>query len=170
MGQPRGIKVDVLLRDLDVALYWVAEASQGVYEVDALLGYLAGAPTYTLMAELALNRTVHGRLPVVGEYPEKLSQTALRRWLLSGEFSLAHAQTRAERGDITGTVGQSAKAVMEMGHALACAQHLWVINEKKLVEQGPDFRRCTLGLLIPHPSQLLTWLDGLRMALRRALP
>jgi hypothetical protein len=42
-----GIKVDVLLRDLDVALYWVAEARQGVYEIDALLGYLAGARPIT---------------------------------------------------------------------------------------------------------------------------
>lgn len=31
-----GIKVDVLLRDLDVALYWTTEARQGVYEIDAL--------------------------------------------------------------------------------------------------------------------------------------
>jgi len=44
-----GMKVDVLLRDLEVALHWSAEARRGAYEVDALLGYLAGAPTYSLM-------------------------------------------------------------------------------------------------------------------------
>jgi len=164
-----GIKLDVLLRDLDVALYWTAEARQGVYEVDALVGYLAGAPTYALMAELALNRTVHGHLPVVGEYPEKLSQTGLRRWLLDAEFSLAHGQMRAERGDITGTVGQSAKAVIEMAHARACARHLWVINEKKLVEQtGLQDMHARFTDIPTTPSQLLTWLDGLRTALKRA--
>lgn len=57
-----GTKVDVLLRDLDVVLYWSGQARLGVYELDALLGYLAGAPTYSLMAELALNRTVNGPL------------------------------------------------------------------------------------------------------------
>ena len=45
-----GLKVDVMLRDLDVVGHWSAEAAQGRYEVDALLGYVAGAPTYGLMA------------------------------------------------------------------------------------------------------------------------
>ena len=40
-----GLKVDVLLRDLDVVRHWTAQAEQGRYEVDALLGYVAGAPT-----------------------------------------------------------------------------------------------------------------------------
>jgi hypothetical protein len=166
-----GIKVDVLLRDLDVVTYWTDQARQGVYEIDALLGYLAGAPTYGLMAELALNRTVHGRLPAVGEYPHKLSQAGLRRWRLHAEFSLAHAQMRAERGDITGTVGQSAKAVIETAHSLACARRLWVINEKKLVEQAglQDLHAWFTDIPATH-GQLLTWLDGLRAALGRASP
>jgi hypothetical protein len=96
------------------------------------------------MAELALNQTVHGRLPVIGEYPDQLSKTGVDRWLLHAEFSLVHAQMRAERGDVTGTAGQSAKAVIETAHALACARHLWVINEKKLVEH-PVFRMCIIG-------------------------
>ena len=50
------LKVDVMLRDLDVVRHWSAEAEQGRYEVDALLGSVAGAPTYSLMAELALSR------------------------------------------------------------------------------------------------------------------
>src|SRR6516225_3041516 len=63
-----GMKVDVLLRDLDVALFWPAQARRGSYEIDAFLGYLAGLPTYSLMAELALNRTVDGRLPIIDKY------------------------------------------------------------------------------------------------------
>lgn len=69
------------------------------------------------MAELALNQTVHGRLPVIGENPDQLSKAGVDRWLLHAEFSLAHAQMRAERGDITGIVGQSAKAVIDTAHA-----------------------------------------------------
>ena len=166
-----GLKVDVLLRDLDVALYWVAEARRGAYEVDALLGYLAGAPTYILMAELARNQTVHGRLPAIGEYPKPLSKAGADRWLLHAEFSLAHAQMRAERGDITGTVGQSAKAVIETAHALACARQLWVINEKKLVEQSglQDVHR-RFSDTPATPPELLKWLDELRAALKQACP
>jgi hypothetical protein len=130
-----GIKADVMLRDLERVLHWTTKAREGVYEIDWLLGYLAGAPTYSLMAELAVNRTVQGRLPVIREYPKKLSQTGRRRWGLNAEFSLSHAQMRAVRGDLIGTVGQAARAVIEMGHSLACARRQWVINEKKLLEQ-----------------------------------
>lgn len=162
-----GMRVDVLLRDLDVALYWTAQARQGLYEIDPLLGYLAGAPTYSLMAELALNQTVHGRLPAVGGYPRKLSQNGLRRWRLHAEFSLDHAEMRAQRGDIVGTLGQSAKAVIEMAHALACSRRLWVINEKRLVEQSGLQDLHALFIDAPTtPSQLLKWLDTLRTSLR----
>ena len=140
-----------------------------MYEIDALLGYLAGVPTYSLMAELALNRIVHGSLPAAGKYPEKLTQTGLRRWLQHAEFSLAHAQMRAARGDISGTVGQSAKAVIETAHALACAGHLWVINEKKLVERSGLQDMHARFIDIPtKPPQILTWLDELRTALKGA--
>src|SRR5262249_41332478 len=155
-----GMKVDVLLRDLDVTLHWTAEAREGVYEVDALLGYLAGAPTYSLMAELALNRTVHGRLPSVGEYPQKLSQTRRRRWHPDAEFSWAHAQMRADRGDVTGTVGQAAKAVIEAAHSIACARRVWVLNEKQLVERtGLSEFHASFSQVPPSPPQLLAWLD-----------
>lgn len=87
------MKVDVLLRDLDIVLYWVAQAQRGLYEVDALLGYLAGVPTYSLMAELAINRPLHGRIPRA-----KLARVGERRWRLHAEFSLDHARMRAARG------------------------------------------------------------------------
>lgn len=162
-----GEKVDVLLRDIDTALYWTAEARSGHYEVDALLGYLAGVPTYTLMAELALNQAVHGRLPVIGAYPAKLSQTGERRWRLHAEFSLDHAQMRAERGDIIGTVGQSAKAAIETAHALACARRRWVINEKNLVEHSGLRHVHARFTDIPTTTPLLlTWLHELRMVLK----
>src|SRR5215468_6226343 len=120
-----GTKVDVLLRDLDVALYWAGQGQLGVYEVDALLGYIAGVPTYSLMAELALNRTVSGYSPAVGEYPHALSQAGARRWAQHSDFSLTHARMRAERGDIVGTVGQVAKALIEIAHAVACRRRIW---------------------------------------------
>ena len=60
---------------------------------------------------------------------------------------------------------------MEMGHALACAQHRWVINEKKLVEHtGLQHVHARFTDIPTAPSQLLTWLDGLRTALKRAWP
>ena len=161
-----GTKVDVLLRDLGVALHWSGEARLGAYELDALLGYLAGVPTYSLMAELALNQIVHGHLPTVGEYPEALSEAGARRWPLHADFSLTHARMRAERGDIVGTVGHAAKAVLETAHAVACRRRSWVLNEKKLVEHTglQDLHASFVGVPA-SPSALVVWVDSLRSAL-----
>jgi hypothetical protein len=165
-----GIKVDVLLRDIDVVQYWTAKARQGVFEIDALLGYLAGVPTYSLMAELALNRIVLGHLPSVSTYPELLSSTGERRWLHDAEFSLAHAQMRAARGDTTGTVGQSAKAVIELAQAVACSRGAWIVNEKQLLERTGLHDAHAWFSDVGTPPRLLSWLDGLRAALRQAWP
>jgi len=161
-----GMKVDVLLRDLDVALYWSAQARLGAYELDALLGYLAGVPTYSLMAELALNRTVSGCLPAVGEFPDALSRVGALRWSLHADFSLTHARMRAERGDIAGAVGQAAKAVIETAHALACRRGPWLLNEKRIVERtGLADLHARFADVPTSPSELVAWVDGLRAAI-----
>jgi hypothetical protein len=161
-----GTKVDVLLRDLDVAMYWSGRARLGEYEVDALLGYLAGASTYSLMAELALSRAVNGRLPAVGVFPDALSRAGARRWSVHADFSLTHARMRAERGDIAGAVGQAAKAVIEMAHAVACRRRLWVLNEKRLLEQtGLHDLRARFAGVPTSSSELVAWVDGLRAAI-----
>src|SRR6267378_4121867 len=58
-----GEKVDVLLRDLDVVEHWTRRAEKGEFERDALLGYLAGIPTYSLSAELASCQPLRGNIP-----------------------------------------------------------------------------------------------------------
>jgi hypothetical protein len=164
-----GTKVDVLLRELGVALYWTGQARLGLYEVDALLGYIAGVPTYSLMAELALNRTVNGLLPEAGEYPDALSHVGARRWALHADFSLIHARMRAERGDLVGTVGQVAKAVIEMAHAVACRRRMWVLNEKKLIERtGLQAFHAGFANVPSSPPQLVAWVDTVRTTIARA--
>ena len=166
-----GLKVDVLLRDLDVALHWSAEARRGVYEVDALLGYLAGIPTYTLMAECAVNQTVEGRLPPIGDYPEPLAATGARRWSFHAAFSLDHAKMRADRGDIIGTVGQAAKAAMETAHAIACHRHLWVLNEKHLLKAVslPAIQPLFTSFPSSIPA-LVSWTESVQASLEETLP
>jgi len=131
-----GNKVDVLLRDLDVVLYWSALAERGKYEVDALLGYLAGVPTYSLLAERALGITLRGSLPPAGPFTEALARVAPERWRFARRFSLGHARARALQGDAIGAIGQVAKAIIEEAHALLCSQSHWVLNEKRIVERA----------------------------------
>jgi hypothetical protein len=158
----------MLLRDLDGALYWSGRARVGEYEVNALLGYLAGAPTYSLMAELALNRPVCGALPAVGEFPDALSRTGAHRRSLHAEFSLAYARMRAERGDIAGAVGQRAKALIETAHARVPPPALGVQRER-IVEQTRLEKVPARFVGIPtSPLDPVAWVDDLRAAIGEA--
>lgn len=127
------IHVDVILRDLDVAWHWTQEAMEGRFEIDALLGYIAGLPTYSLAAELASGRVLAGALPAVGSMPPKLRTTAPLRWCFARDFSLEYARMHSARGNLVGAVGQAAKAAMEEAHARVCAEGLWTLNEKRLL-------------------------------------
>src|ERR1044071_8309092 len=152
-------KVDVILRDLDVVDHWTRRAESGEFEVDALLGYIAGIPTYTLSAELASCRLLHGNIPP-SPFPAKLAATAPPRWRFCRSFSLDYARMHAKRGNVVGTTGQTAKAVVEEAHAIVCERGQWVCNEKRLLE--------TTGLNGLHPlfaqvpletPSLVQWVD-----------
>src|SRR4029450_6124450 len=67
-----GEKVDVILRDLDVVEHWTRHAENGEFGRDALLGYLAGVPTYILSAELASCRPLFGDISAA-PFPPKLA-------------------------------------------------------------------------------------------------
>ena len=129
-----GTRVDVILRDLAVVEHWSDEARAGRYEVDGLLGYLAGFPTYTLTAEVASSEAVCGRLAVDASFPEALRQAAPPRWRFHRDFSLAHARRAAELGNEVVALGHLSRAVAEEAHARHCAAGRWVLNEKRIQE------------------------------------
>lgn len=129
-----GNKVDVLLRDLDVVEHWTHRAQLGQYDVDALLGYVAGVPTYSLCAELASCTVLRGEMPSAPTFPAKLGVTAPPRWRFHRSFSLDYARMHARRGNVVGAVAQAAKAAMEEAHARVCERARWVLNEKRLIE------------------------------------
>ena len=112
--------MDVILRDLDLVEHWTARAEQGEFEVDALLGYLAGIPTYSLCAERASCRLLRGSLPAAAPFPPKLAAAAPPWWRFRRSFSLDYARMHARRGNVVGATGQAAKAMLEEAHAIAC--------------------------------------------------
>jgi len=165
-----GLRVDVLLRDLDVVERFAAAARRGEYEVDALLGYVAGAPTYTVLAELALGRVLAGALPEAGDFPPALAAAATARWRFHVGFSLDQARARAARGDVVGTAGQTAKAVVEAAHAIACTRRQWVVNEKRLVDRaGLGALHAAFAHVPAGPDPLAAWVAAVRADLDAAL-
>ncbi|MBM4244604.1 MAG: nucleotidyltransferase domain-containing protein [Deltaproteobacteria bacterium] len=153
-------KVDVLLRDLDTVERWSERAERGEFEIDALLGYVAGAPTYLLTAELAWCRVLRGVLHA-RPFPELLAAEAPARWRFRWSFSLDHARMHARRGDVVAALGQAAKAALEEAHAVLCARREWTCNEKGLLEKAGLARlRELCAAVAASPVDLLRWVDG----------
>lgn len=154
-----GTKVDVILRDLDVVEYWTGRAQEGEFERDALLGYLAGIPTYTLSAELASCLPLRGNIEAV-PFPPKLAAAAPPVWRFCSSFSLEYARMHARRGNVAGVAGQMASAVMEEAHAILCERRQWVCNEKRLIETAGLSSMQALFAEIPNDRErLLEWID-----------
>ena len=152
-------KVDVILRDLDVVGHWTRRAENGEFERDALLGYLAGIPTYTLSAELASCRPLRGELPAA-PFPPKLAAAAPPVWRFCRSLSLDYARMHARSGNLVGTTGQAAAAVMEEAHAIVCQRAQWVCNEKRLLETAGLTGLHALFAQVPAESaSLVPWVD-----------
>jgi hypothetical protein len=156
-----GTKVDVLLRDLDAVEHWARRTEQGEFEIDALLGYVAGVPTYLLSAELASCRSLRGEVPAAS-FPEKLRAAAPAKWRFCRSFGLDYARRHARRGNVVGATAQAAKAVMEEAHAVMCERGRWACNEKQLIEAaGLSAVQASFGHVPVEPANLLRWVDGI---------
>jgi hypothetical protein len=152
-------KVDVGLRDLDVVEHWTRRADQGEFEVDHMLGFVAGLPTYLLTAELASCRVVWGSLPAAS-FPEKLAAAAPPCWRLFRSCSLDYARVHARRGNFVGAAGQAAKAVLEEANAVLCESGRWICNEKRLIESAGLTGIQSLFAEIPiERASFVRWVD-----------
>ncbi|GAB2812966.1 nucleotidyltransferase domain-containing protein [Actinoallomurus bryophytorum] len=165
-----GQRVDVHYRDLDDVEYRLAEAREGRFRVEKLLFHLAGIPTYIVVAELAVNRVLHGELPRP-EYPEALRRGAPQRWWGDARGTLGYARTaHAERGHLTDCSGAIATAACQAAHAVMATRGQWVTNEKTLLERAGlrDIDR-VLSNLTPDAKALTGAIDETATLLERAI-
>ncbi len=131
-----GRRVDVHYRDLEEVEHWCAEAAAGRFNKELLLFYVAGIPTYVVMAELATNRVLAGQLPHPS-YPEPLAVAAGRRWHKDALASLAYASSALRsRDDLAVALANSSRGLMEAAHSVLAYQKQWVLNEKGMVERA----------------------------------
>ena len=77
-----------------------------------------------------------------------------------------YAERHASRGNVAGTVGQAARALLEEAHARWCATRRWVLNEKHVVAGvGLDEAADLLGDTGRSAAELTRFVDALRTAL-----
>ncbi|WP_280334689.1 nucleotidyltransferase domain-containing protein [Nocardia wallacei] len=130
-----GRAADIHYRDLDVVEHEIAEARRGRFHWEPLMFHLAGIPSYLLIAELALNKVLHGQLPRP-QYPQALRIAAPPIWRDKAELTLRYARTAyAARGQVTEFAGALATAGMQTAHAVLAARGEWVTNEKRLLHR-----------------------------------
>ncbi|SFT08531.1 nucleotidyltransferase domain-containing protein [Saccharopolyspora flava] len=128
--------VDVHYRDLDVVERELAEARDGRFRWEPLMFHLAGIPTYLVVAELALNRTLRGDLPRP-DFPEALRKSAPPIWRDRANLTLQYTRgAYADRGQATEVAGALATAAMHTAHAVLAARGEWVTNEKRLLHRA----------------------------------
>jgi hypothetical protein len=144
-----GHRVDLHYREIDHVRHWIQESEAGRFEVESSIESVAGVPSYTLAAEMALGTVVAGSLGDAIEYPERLAAEGAAHWRRSANSSLDHAGTRAEHGDVAGVLAHLAKACIEAAHARLCEARRWSVNEKEILERAE----------LTHLNQLLTALN-----------
>jgi hypothetical protein len=137
--------VTVHYRNLDDVEHWLDEARAGRFEVDGHEDYVAGLPTYTLAAEVALGEVLAGSLDPL-EYPDRLAHEGAAHWRRKAKSSLERADNRAARGDAPGVLRHLTRAGVEAAHARLCEARRWTVNEKEILEQAE----------LAHVTQILT--------------
>ncbi len=151
-----GTPIDVLFRDLNTVESWLSEAQQGRFEVLSQNGYLAGAPTYLPVGELASCHPIAGEVPRP-EFPEALAAAAAGRWEGRARVALLFARQHAAGGDAVCCAGMLANAVLCAAHARLAERREWVLNEKRLVQRaGLD----VVQTLLPRPGATATELSA----------
>ncbi|SDK10901.1 nucleotidyltransferase domain-containing protein [Streptomyces indicus] len=128
-----GRAIDVHYRDLDVVEHELAEARAGRFHWEPLMFHLAGIPSYLVVAELAINKVLHGELPRP-DYPQALRERAPDVWRERAALTLAYAKANsAPRAQPTEVAGAISTAAMYTAHAVLAARGEWVTNEKTLL-------------------------------------
>jgi predicted nucleotidyltransferase len=131
-----GRRVDVHYRDLGEVEHWCAEARAGRFAKELLRFYVAGIPTYVVMAELATHLVLAGDLPRPA-YPAALAREASRRWHDDALASLTYGETTLRRrSDPAVALANASRGLIEAAHGRMARRRKWVLNEKGLVSRA----------------------------------
>jgi hypothetical protein len=160
-----GRRVEVIYRDLDAVEHWVAEASDGRFEIDMADAWLAGVPTYVLVGELATCEVLAGELPRP-EFPGALREAGARRWRDTAARALEIAESLASRADVAGCAGLLARAAVATAQARLAERGEWALGEGGIVPRaGLGRAEAILAAIGDRPLDLERAISRMRVTL-----
>jgi predicted nucleotidyltransferase len=151
-----GRSIDIHYRDLGLIHQIHDDACQGAFTIEPLLFHQAGLPSYILLAELGINRTLRGQLPR-WDYPDALRKSAPRIWRHQAELTLLYAEEgHARHGRVAQSAGLLSEAACHTAHAILAHRGEWITNEKQLLSKA-GLRRIddVVARIGPEPQTLL---------------
>jgi predicted nucleotidyltransferase len=162
--------IDVHYRDLGVIDQVHADACRGDFTIEPLLFHQAGLPSYILLAELGINKTLRGHVPR-WDYPEALRESAPGIWWLNADLTLHYAaEGHARHGRLAQCAGLLSEAACHTAQAILAHRGEWITNEKQLLSKaGIRGIDGVVGQLGTQPESLLQAVSNARELLLGAV-
>ncbi len=139
-------KVDFLYRNLEHVQRTIDEANQGIQRHD-----YGQQPAYGFYSVIYLAETqcciplydpegrIAGLKQQVVTYPPKLKERIIADSLWSAEFTLMHARSFAEKGDVYNTVGCFTRAANNLTQVLFALNEVYFMSDKQVMESISGF-------------------------------
>lgn len=128
--------IDIHYRDLGLIDQIHDDACRGEFTIEPLLFHQAGLPSYILLAELGINKTLRGDLPQ-WDYPQALRESAPGIWWHHADLTLLYAREgHARHGRVAQCAGLLSEAACHTAHAILAHRGEWITNEKQLLTRA----------------------------------
>lgn len=158
-------KVDFLYRNLDQVEQTIDEALAGIVRHDFSQQPTFGFYSTMYLAETEICRPLYDPLHVIAHlkarvaaYPPMLKQKVIADSLWSTEFTLLHAGTYAERGDIYNTAGCLTRCTTNLTQALFALNEKYFLSDKRALRTiehfalQPERFGERLNAILAHPG------------------
>jgi len=159
-------KVDFLYRNLHQVEQAIEHAIQGIVEHDYGQQPTHGFFSIIYLAETDICIPLYDPLQhiarlkqMVKTYPPKLKEKVVANSLWSAEFTLAHASSFAQNGDIYNTAGCLVRISSNLTQALFALNERYFINDKRVMEVAANFMILPEGYIqqitgiLAHPGE-----------------
>jgi predicted nucleotidyltransferase len=180
----RGIKLDLLYRDLGLVDRVLDDCADGRITCDYQPGHPHGFHNYIYAGEVHHGLALHdpagaldGRHARTSPYPPALRAAIVRRHLWEAGFATTTAAGAARRGDLVYVSGCLFRAVACLVQVLFAVNGRWFVNEKGSVAEAAELSRTPPGFaadveaalsgLRPDPGTLTAALERMRLLTAR---